>query len=112
MSMAELPLDDVQRHALPRHLDGMGMAKLMRCETPPNPCPNRQPAQRLPGAAGVPGLTSPRSSDDAEEGAQRERASVLEPWRQLLPTPLVHPDLAALATFAFSNDQRTAYRLQ
>ena len=34
--MAELALDDDQRHALAGHLDGVGVAELVRCEAPPD----------------------------------------------------------------------------
>jgi hypothetical protein len=33
--MAELALDDVQRHALAGHLDGVCVTQLMRREAPP-----------------------------------------------------------------------------
>jgi hypothetical protein len=32
VGVAELPLDDVQGHALARHLDGVGVAQLVRRE--------------------------------------------------------------------------------
>jgi hypothetical protein len=31
----QLALDDVQRHAFPRHLDGMRVTQLMRRKAPP-----------------------------------------------------------------------------
>ncbi|MGC1799490.1 MAG: hypothetical protein WA701_03815 [Solirubrobacterales bacterium] len=33
--MSQLALDDVQRHALPGHFDGAGVAQLVWSETPP-----------------------------------------------------------------------------
>ena len=35
--MAELALDDVERHALAGHLDGVSVAKLVRGEPPSHP---------------------------------------------------------------------------
>jgi hypothetical protein len=37
--MAELALDDDQRHALVGHFDGMGVAQLMRRKAPPHATP-------------------------------------------------------------------------
>ena len=34
--MSQLALDDVQRDALPGHLDGVGVAQLVWSETPPH----------------------------------------------------------------------------
>jgi hypothetical protein len=34
--MPQLALDDVQRHALPRHLDRVRVTQLMRREAPPH----------------------------------------------------------------------------
>jgi hypothetical protein len=45
--------------------------------------------------------------DHAEHRAERELATDLEPWVELLPRPAVHPDLAALAALS-SSDQHCA----
>jgi hypothetical protein len=43
--MAELALDDDQRHALVGHFDGMGVAQLMRRKAPPHATPRGGAAQ-------------------------------------------------------------------
>jgi hypothetical protein len=46
--------------------------------------------------------------DDAEQRADRELPSDLEPWVELLPCPAVHSDLASLAAFAVPDEHRSA----
>jgi len=43
--MPELALDDEQRHPFPRHLDGMCVSKLVRCEPSPYPCSSGRVAE-------------------------------------------------------------------
>ena len=42
VGVAELALNDVERYPLAGHLDGMGVAKLMRCEAAPDTGADRQ----------------------------------------------------------------------
>jgi hypothetical protein len=69
VGVAELALDDVQRHALPGHLDAMGVTELVRSETashcgvegePPKLCSCGRARPRAPASPPV---------DDAEERA-------------------------------------------
>jgi hypothetical protein len=48
---------------------------------------------------------SGRSVDDAEQRADRELESQLEPGAQLLPGPCVHADLAAPSALAAADEQ-------
>jgi hypothetical protein len=49
--MAELSLDDVERHALFRHLDRVYVAELMRRKAPPHARTRRGTPQLLTNAA-------------------------------------------------------------
>src|SRR4051794_1635595 len=49
--MAELSLDDVQRHALPGHLDRVRVTELMRRKAPPHTRTRRGTPQLLTNAA-------------------------------------------------------------
>src|SRR5690242_2540563 len=48
VGVAKLALDDVERHAFARHLDGVGMSKLMWGKAPPNTGANGEPSQSGP----------------------------------------------------------------
>ena len=43
--MTELPLDDVQRHALAGQFERVGVAQLVRGEAPPDPSAGGEPAE-------------------------------------------------------------------
>jgi len=43
--VTELPLDDVQRHALAGQFERVGVAQLVRGEPPPNPSASGEPAE-------------------------------------------------------------------
>jgi hypothetical protein len=43
--LAELALDDVERHPLARELDGVGVTQLVRREAPPDTCLGGEPAE-------------------------------------------------------------------
>src|SRR5436305_3380746 len=60
------------------------------------------PGRRARPAAG-------RTADDAEQGADRELRTQLEPLLEALPPPAVHPDLAPPAPFASADQDRTCY---
>jgi hypothetical protein len=45
-------------------------------------------------------------------GPNRQLGACAEPWPQLLPAPLVHPDFAAPVALAAANEQRPAARVE
>lgn len=49
-----------------------------------------------------------RPADDAEQRADGELRSGVDPWLELFPGPLVHPDFAVTAAFAAPYEQRAA----
>jgi hypothetical protein len=49
-----------------------------------------------------------RSVDDVEERTDRPLEPYSEPRLQLLPTPVVHPDLTTSASLTVTDEQRTA----
>jgi hypothetical protein len=101
--VSQLSLDDVQRHPLAGHLDHMGVAQLVRREAAPDTGPQRQvPKLRADGRA------RPRASpclafDGTEERADGQPEPYLEPGAQLIPAPLIHPNLTSLAALATAN---------
>ena len=52
------------------------------------------------------------SGHDAKQRADRELGSGVKPGLELLPGPLVHPDLAAMAALAAPHEQRPAASVQ
>ena len=50
--------------------------------------------------------------DHAEQRPDRELSADLEPRVELLPSPPVHPDLAALATFPSPDEDRAARSIE
>src|SRR3954463_7113305 len=69
-------------------------------------------AQLRAGGAGCPRPSACRTVDDAEQRSDRQLDPRLEPWFELLPRPVVHPDLAAPAALAAPHQQRTAPRIE
>jgi hypothetical protein len=53
--VAELALDDVERHAFAGKLDGVGVAQLMRRKTPPQTGLDGKPTELDPGPGARPG---------------------------------------------------------
>src|SRR5918995_2160059 len=100
IGVPELALDDDQRHALARHLDGMRVAELVRRKAPTHPGLAGDAAQFRAGGAGRPRPSTCRTVDDAEQRSDRQLDPGLEPWFELLPGPVVHPHLAAAAALA------------
>ena len=86
--MAELALDDNQRDTFVRHFDGVGVAQLMRRESPTDAGCRGGVVQLL--------------------GADREPAPDLQPRVELCPRPSVHTYLAALASLPASDKDRPA----
>jgi hypothetical protein len=106
--VAQLALDDDERHALVCHLDGMGVAQLVRRETPANACGRRRAAQLGTRGGGRPWSSSGRAVDDAEQRADRELEAHIDPTLQVLAGPLVHTDLAPAPALAAAHEQRAA----
>jgi hypothetical protein len=94
------------------HLDGVRVAELVRREAPTHPGLAGDAAQFRAGGAGCPRPSACRTVDDAEQRSDRQLDPGLEPWFELLPRPVVHPDLAAAATLAAPHQQRTAARIE
>src|SRR5215218_7873298 len=78
------------------------------------------PDARVPGGAAKLAAhrgTRPRtpaggSVDDAEQRPDRQLGACAQPRAQLLPAPLVHPDLAPTPALAVADDQRPAPRVE
>src|SRR5215207_8094592 len=95
-----------------RHLDGVGVAELVRCEASPHAGLAGDAAQ-LGARGGRRPWASPRGAvDHAEQRSDGQLDARLEPRRELLPRPVVHPDLAAAAALAAPHEQRTAARVK
>src|SRR5437016_3971174 len=112
VGMAELTLDDVERYALPRHLDGVRMAKLVRSEAATNTGASAQPAEVRTDCALRPRPPDRRPRDDAEERPDGERLAGNQPWPHLLPAPVVHPGLTSLVAFPVANEHGPARRIK
>src|SRR3954463_12800013 len=108
VAVAQLALDDDERHALVGHLDGVGVAQLVRRETPANACGRRRAAQLGPRRVRRPWSSSGRAVDDAEQRADRELEAHIDPTLQVLPGPLVHTDLAPAPALAAAHEQGSA----
>ena len=85
VGVPELALDDDQRHALARHLNGMGMAQLVRREAPPHTGLVRHVRQVRARRGGRPGPSAGRSVDHAEQRSDGQLDARLEPRRELFP---------------------------
>src|SRR3954470_20864348 len=107
-AVAQLALDDDERHALASHLDGVGVAQLVRRETPANACGRRRAAQLGARGRGRPWPSPGRAVDDAEQRADRELEAHIDPTLQVLPGPLVHTDLAPAPALAAAHEQGPA----
>src|SRR5947209_8541348 len=74
--------------------------------------PLGRPAQLCANARGGAPSAAGRSSQDAEECADRKGAAEREPWLELVPGPAVHAYLAALTTLALAYKDRAARRVE
>src|SRR5919201_1400863 len=95
-----------------RHLDGVGMAQLMRRKAPPHTGPARHLAQLRACRGGRPGPSAGRIVDHVEQRPDRQVDADLQPRRDLFPGPVVHADLAAPAALAAPHQQRPAARVE
>jgi hypothetical protein len=73
VAVAELALDDNQRHAFVRHLDSVRVTKLVRRKAPANPGRCRSAAHLGPSCGVRPPSSAGRAGDDAEQRSHRER---------------------------------------
>jgi hypothetical protein len=108
VAVAELAEDDDQRHAFARHLDRVGVAKLVRREASPHAGGGRCAAELGAGGRGCPRSAAGRSVDDAEQRADGKLNAELEPGLEFLPAPVVHADFAAASALAAADEQRAA----
>jgi hypothetical protein len=69
--MAELALDDVDRHPFACELDGMSVAQLMGSEPPPDARVDRQLSQFASRGGRGPAAASSWPVDDTEQGSGR-----------------------------------------
>jgi hypothetical protein len=72
VAVAELALDDHERHAFMGQLDGMGVAELVRGKAAPNPSGRRGVAQLRASGRDRPAPAARRTGDDAEQRHPRE----------------------------------------
>src|SRR5688572_676543 len=112
VGVAELALDDDQRHALAGHLDGVRVPELVRREAAAHAGLARDAAQLRAGRGGRPGAPARRAVDDAEHRSDWQLDARLQPRYEPLPGPVVHADLTAAAALAAPHQQRAATRVQ
>ena len=105
--MSELALDDDQRDALAGHLDGAGVAELVRREPSADAGERRRVAQLLACGGRRPGAAARPSGQDAEQRADRQLDADGQPV-ELLPRPVVHADFAAADALAAADEDRAA----
>src|SRR5215210_578341 len=77
-------------------------------EAPPDACLRCDAAQMVASGRGRPGPSSRLPIDHAEQRPDRHLEPTVEPRPQLLESPVVHPDLAALAALALADEDRAA----
>jgi len=83
--MPKLPLDDYERDALVRHLDGVSVPELVRGEATSHFRRGGSVMQLLACRRGLPAPPCSGSMDHAEDYADSKRAADLEPRVELLP---------------------------
>ena len=77
--MPELALDDVERHALARELERVGVPELVRDKAPPDADRPREAAELDAHAGCAPGVAAGGPVDHAEERPDRQLEAELEP---------------------------------
>ena len=110
--VAELALDDVQRHALARELDRVRVPELVRREAPPYAGPGRAEVERFAGGAGGPRAPAGTAVQHAEQRADRHLLAGLQPGLDVLEAPDVHADLAPASALAATHQDRAAARVE
>ena len=112
VGVPELPLDDDQWDALVGHFDRVRVPQLVRRESPSDACCGRGAVQLLARGRCFPTPSRGRSVDHAQQRADREPATDLEPWIQVVPRPAIHADLAATTALTATHQHRAACRIQ
>jgi DNA-binding MarR family transcriptional regulator len=97
VGMPKLTLDDCERNAFVRDFDRVGVPELVGCEPPSDTRCAGGVVQLLARRRRLPAASSGRSVDHAQDRADWELATDLQPRIELLPRPPVHPNLPALA---------------
>jgi hypothetical protein len=109
--VAELALDHVERHAFARHLDGVGVAKLMGRKATPNPGLAGDDLEAPANGRASPRSTGAVRATDAEERAHWKLMPKREPRAKLLPAPVVHADVPAPTALAAADEDRSASQI-
>jgi hypothetical protein len=107
VAVAELALDDDQRHAFVGDLDCVRVAELVRSEAPADSGGGSRSAQLGSGGRARPEASAGRPLMTQKSGPMGSSCRV-EPRLQLLPGPFVHADFAPSATFAVADQERAA----
>ena len=107
VGVPELPLDDVQRHALAGELERMRVPQLVWPESAPNPGACGDPAELTAHRRGRPRSPASGAVDNAEQGSHRQLGSHGQSWAKLFPAPPVYPYLAPSAALALADLHRT-----
>src|SRR3954469_5215439 len=97
VGVPELAPNDDQRDALAGHLDGVGMAELVRSEASPNAGALCRAAESFSGGGPRPGAAAGRSGENGEQRTDGHYHADGQPTVELFPGPVVHADLAAAA---------------
>ena len=110
--MSELALDDDDGNAFVRHLDGVGVPQLVRCEPTSDTSDRSRSPQLLAGSRRLPMTAGGGATDDAQQRAERKVCAELEPGLELIPRPAIHANLSATATLAATNQDSAALLVQ
>src|SRR5215207_462562 len=90
VAVAELALDDDQRHAFASQLDGVRVPELVRREASADASLDGGPAHIRSGGGAGPVPTTRRTVDHAEQRTDRKLHPQLKPRMEFIPAPLVH----------------------
>src|SRR4051794_7625994 len=104
VGVPELALNDDQRDTLAGHLDGVGVAELVRRESSPDAGERRRVAQLFARGGRRPAAAAGWSGQDAEQRADGQRDAEVQPLLKLFPGPVVHTDFAAAAALAAADE--------
>jgi len=93
---------------LPRKLDSVGVAELVRSEPAPDARGGGEVTELGARGGGRPRPAAGGSVDHAQQRTDRQRDAVRQPRVELLKAPLVHPGLASLIALAMADQQRAS----
>jgi hypothetical protein len=83
VGVPKLPLDNNQRNALVRHLDGVRVPQLMRREPATDPGGNRDVVKLCADASRRAWAAACRTAHDAEQPSDRQGPTRLQPWSEV-----------------------------